>query len=244
MLADGVAIRSPGEWILSNVINRIASHASTSFKSDFPRNRLPPRTLSSISAKVAGFGASGTRSVAQARAAKAHAQSIVNSLPAQAIQLWTDGSANPNPGPAGAGVYIVFPDGSSEEAASALGEGTNNLGELWAIGSGIERVAKWLVPRAIKGPVHVFTDSSYALGTLSKGWACKNYGFIATAIRNLIRANNLSIHFHHVAAHVGIPGNERADGLADRGATRSCGIPYPLSLRNVLSDDGFCSLDC
>ena len=243
-LSDGTLIRSPGDWVLSNVINRLTSHASSSLATDFPRNRLPPNTLASISANSKGFGASGSRSAAQARAAKAHAESIVAALPALATQLWTDGSANPNPGPSGAGVFLVFPDGSSEEAASALGEGTNNLGELWAIGSGLERAVNRLSPGASAGPIHVFTDSSYALGILSKGWACSNYGFIATAIRNLIRSNNLSIHFHHVAAHAGIPGNERADDLANRGSARSRGIPYPLSLRNILSDEGFCSLDC
>ena len=243
-LSDGYIIRSPNDWILSNVINRITAHASISFSSDFPRNRLPPLTLTSISTKSTGFGASGTRSAAQASAARAHAASIVASLPVNATQIWSDGSANPNPGPSGAGVYLVFPDGSSAEAASALGEGTNNLGELWAIGSGLERAVNWLVPRAINGPIHVFSDSTFAIGTLSKGWACNQYGFIATAIRAVIRTNSLIIHYHHVAAHAGIPGNERADGLADRGSARSRGIPPILSLRDILASEGFCSLDC
>ena len=70
-LSDGTSIRSLSDWVLSNVINRITTHASISFLSDFPRNRLPPLTLTSISSKSTDFGASGTRSAAQARAAKA-----------------------------------------------------------------------------------------------------------------------------------------------------------------------------
>ena len=60
--SKGTISRSPSDWILSNVINRITTHASISCSTDFPRNRLPPLNFISISTKITGFDASGTRS--------------------------------------------------------------------------------------------------------------------------------------------------------------------------------------
>ena len=92
--------------------------------------------------------------------------------------------------------------------------------------------------------IHIFTDSEYALGVLSKGWRAGDYSYIATAIRKIIREHSLCLKFHKVAAHVGIPGNERADRLAARGTEVSKGIGYPPDLKCILIDCGFVGLDC
>ena len=65
------------------------------------------------------------------------------------IVAYTDGAAQGNPGPAGAGAIITYPGwgpGASsrhtEELAVGVGTGTNNFGELWAIGMVLDDVAR------------------------------------------------------------------------------------------------------
>ena len=79
---------------------------------------------------------------------------------------------------------------------------------------------------------------------LAKGWRASGYSYIATAIRKLIRDHSLSIKFHKVAAHVGIPGNERADKLAAKGAEVSKSLGYAPDLKCILADYGFVGVDC
>jgi hypothetical protein len=85
------------------------------------------------------------------------------------IVAFTDGSANPNPGPCGAGACIL---GNTEKTTlvAALGQGTNNIGELWAIGMTINHVLFELNSGKI---VHLFTDSLYSRGVLTLGWKPK-----------------------------------------------------------------------
>lgn len=54
-------------------------------------------------------------------------------------QLYTDGGARGNPGPAGAGALLLGPDGAEIEAISAyLGEMTNNQAEYRALLLGLQ----------------------------------------------------------------------------------------------------------
>lgn len=54
-------------------------------------------------------------------------------------QLYTDGGARGNPGPAGAGALLLAPDGTEVEAISAyLGELTNNQAEYRALLLGLQ----------------------------------------------------------------------------------------------------------
>lgn len=242
-LSDGLVVRNVSDWVLSAVLSALGAFAPSSHINHFPSHNLPSATVDALRGKSCGFGAAGTRSTEQAEAARDYCARIVGSLDAADVQLWTDGSAIPNPGPAGAGALIIFSDGTSIEASSALGNGTNNLGELWAVGSGLER----LVAHPSFGShsrIHVFTDSEYARGILAKGWRASDYSYLATAIRKLIREHSLSIKFHKVAAHVGIPGNERADKLAAKGAEVSMSLGYSPDLKCILSDYGFVGLDC
>jgi ribonuclease HI len=69
----------------------------------------------------------------------------INSLPEGTLIAFTDGSAKPNPGPAGAGAIIVKnninPDSPFTHVASytaAVGNASNNTGELFAVGIVLE----------------------------------------------------------------------------------------------------------
>ena len=125
------------------------------------------------------------------------------------------------------------------ELALALGNGTNNAGELWAIGAGLDTVAG----QGHTGTVHVLTDSQFAIGLLDKGHFSAKFHYMVMAIKKIISENGLAVKYHKVAAHTGISKNERADRLASKGAEISRDASMPeLDLRTVVSTEGFCSL--
>ena len=122
-----------------------------------------------------------------------------------ALEIWTDGACSGNPGPMGIGVVVI--DGAARrEKGEYLGIGTNNIAELTAIGRGIDLAGD--AGRRMR----VYTDSSYAIGVLSKGWKAKaNQELIARLRRQLAP---LDVEFVKVAGHAGVPENERCDELA------------------------------
>jgi len=128
---------------------------------------------------------------------------------ADAIHVWTDGACEGNPGPAGLGVVII--DGAERrELSEYLGQGTNNIAELTAILRGLESIADR------RRPVVVYSDSQYSIGLLTQNWKAKANAELVAKLRGLTREFT-DLRFVKVAAHSGIPLNERVDELA-RGA--------------------------
>lgn len=169
------------------------------------------------SGRASGFGSAGTRTSSQAAAAKADATARVSSS-AAAIRCFTDGGCQGNPGPAGSGLLVKFPDGRVVEQSRALGIATNNIGELTAIEMALDVLAAEGVEPGAE--VVIFSDSQYARGVLTLGWKAKaNVELIAT-IRQKLRARP-GARLEWVAGHVGLPENERADQLASRGVAES-----------------------
>ena len=131
-----------------------------------------------------------------------------------AVQIWTDGACSGNPGPMGIGVVVI--DGAQRrEKGEFLGIGTNNIAELTAIERGVELVAG--APEDKTRRLRVYTDSSYAIGVLGKGWKAKaNIELIARLKRRLAPLN---VEFVKVSGHAGVPENERCDELARNAIT-------------------------
>jgi ribonuclease HI len=140
-----------------------------------------------------------------AKKAPAKAPARTPSAGGSAVEIWTDGACSGNPGPMGIGVVVI--DGAARrEQGEYLGVGTNNIAELTAIARGIELAGDG--GRRLR----VYTDSSYAIGVLSKGWKAKaNQELIARLKRQLAP---LDVEFVKVAGHAGVPENERCDELA------------------------------
>jgi ribonuclease HI len=127
------------------------------------------------------------------------------SLGGGAVEIWTDGACSGNPGPMGIGV-VVIDGGERREKGEYLGVGTNNIAELTAIERGIDLAGGG------GRRMRVYTDSSYAIGVLSKGWKAKaNQELIGRLRRQLAP---LDVEFVKVAGHAGVPENERCDELA------------------------------
>lgn len=178
----------------------------------------PARAGGRPGGRGSGFGSAGTRTSAQAAAAQMSAKDQIAALPAGTVLAFTDGACAGNPGPAGSGAVVKLPDGRQLERHRALGEGTNNIGELTAIGMALELCREAGVANDAR--IAIFTDSDYARGVLTLNWKPKvNVGLINGLKRALAQWPNAKVHW--VAGHVGIAENERADELARKGVAES-----------------------
>ena len=131
---------------------------------------------------------------------------LTDDLQHNAIIIHTDGACSGNPGPAGIGVVMCY-KGHRKEISRFIGMATNNIAELEAIKTGLEAVKN----RSL--PVVLFSDSSYSLGLLTKGWKAKQNQELVEKVRNLVKTfNHLKI--IKIKGHAGHPENERADRLA------------------------------
>jgi ribonuclease HI len=126
-------------------------------------------------------------------------------VPADAIHVWTDGGAAPNPGPSGAGVVIVD-NGKQTEISQFLGPGTNQTAELSAILIGLTKL------EIRDRPVVVYSDSAYSIGLLSQAWKAKANVELVEKLRSVCREFK-DLRFVKVAGHSGVPLNERTDQL-------------------------------
>jgi ribonuclease HI len=139
---------------------------------------------------------------------------------AAVVEIYTDGSCKGNPGPGGWGAWLK--SGMHEkELFGGARETTNNRMELIAV---IEALKS--LKRRVRVVLH--TDSQYVkLGVtewmpvwIRRGWktagnkAVKNADLWGELGR---LAAEHDIDWRWVKGHAGVPGNERADALANRG---------------------------
>jgi ribonuclease HI len=224
-LKAGGRIDNVAKLICKATIARIAHLAPTVLtNSSLPGNHFSEEDLKLFAKKVKSYGASGKRSREQATAAAAHAAELVNSLPNNSIQIWTDGAmlGDGERGPTGAGAMIAE-TGSytpSHRLKYHLGEGTNQLGKIWAIGGALETVIGDI--NADNVGIHIFSDSEYAIKCITGAHTSKtHYNIVKHVIALLGLIPKNLVQFHQVAGHAGIPGNKAADELANAGAVHS-----------------------
>jgi ribonuclease HI len=130
--------------------------------------------------------------------------------PGARVDVWTDGACSGNPGPMGIGV-VVIADGKRRELGEYLGVGTNNIAELVAIERGVEMATENGADRG--RPIHVYSDSGYSIGVLSKGWKAKANQELVARVRQVL-AGVPKVRLVKVPGHAGVPENERCDELA------------------------------
>ena len=138
------------------------------------------------------------------------------------VEIYTDGACKGNPGPGGWGVILLH--GKSEkELFGGEATTTNNRMELTAVIEGLGALKR-------RSRVRVYTDSQYVQKGISE-WihAWKKRGW-RTADRKPVKNDDLwrrldelarghEVEWHWVRGHAGHPENERADQLANRGAS-------------------------
>lgn len=169
----------------------------------------------------------------------------------QQIIVFTDGASKGNPGPGGWGVIIATPDGHVTELGGGSARTTNNKMEL----TGAIRALTHL--QDTSGPVAIYTDSTYVIQGIRewvpnwkrRGWKTAT----GTEVMNRELWEELSmltaargpraISWHYVRGHVGTPGNERVDEIADSFAVQTpvalydgLLLGYPVALLDLPDD--------
>ncbi len=132
----------------------------------------------------------------------------------QPIRLYTDGACSGNPGPGG--FAAILQCGSLEKVISAgYASTTNNRMELLAVITGLEAI-RW-----DRADVTVWSDSSYVVDAVEKGWvfSWEKKGFAKKAnadlwTRFLAVYRRHQVRFVWIRGHNGHPENERCDRLA------------------------------
>ena len=130
------------------------------------------------------------------------------------IFLYTDGASSGNPGPGGYGVVLKCAD-REMEMSGGFSLTTNNRMELLAVIKGLEAI-RWQ-----NAEVHVYSDSSYVVNAINKGWLenWQRKGFAKVKnpdlwMRFLPLWKSHRVAFHWIKGHSGHPENERCDALA------------------------------
>lgn len=183
------------------------------------------------------FGNASSRTPEQKKSANDYAHSIISKIPAKATIIYTDGSAIPNPGPAGAGCLIQHPTHlrlPPVHLYASIGHGTNNLGEAWAIGMGLTH----FFANHPSDTCVILTDSELCIRALENGFS--NHpplNRLIQLILSLLRDNpDCYVKYFWVPGHVDVAGNEAADRLANLGAKSNNGAtssPRPFSYRTI-----------
>lgn len=135
------------------------------------------------------------------------------------ITVYSDGGARYNPGPGGYGIIIVE-NGNQRELSAGFRHTTNNRMELMGCIVALREIG------LSKKPITIYTDSSYVVNGISKGWAkgWRKRGWLKADKQPAINpdlwselldlAEGLTITFKWVKGHAGHPQNERCDELA------------------------------
>jgi ribonuclease HI len=132
--------------------------------------------------------------------------------------VFTDGSADPNPGPGGWGAVYVRDDEIIDQAHGHDPDTTNNRMELTALIAGYD-----LVPEGES--TTVYSDSNYCVKMINEwadGWARNNWRRKSGPVKNLDLVKALyerararpELTLHWIKAHDGSRWNEYADALS------------------------------
>lgn len=130
------------------------------------------------------------------------------------IFLFTDGASSGNPGPGGYGA-ILRCAGLEKELSGGFAVTTNNRMELLAVIKGLEAI-RWA-----NAEVHVYSDSSYVVNAVNKGWLFgwekKDFAKVKNPDlwkRFIVLYRRHRVAFHWIKGHAGHPENERCDAMA------------------------------
>jgi ribonuclease HI len=167
------------------------------------------------------------------------------------IVAFADGAAKGNPGPGGWGAIIVAPEGHVTELGGGFAHTTNNQMELAGPIAVLTRL------RSRPENVAIRTDSTYVIRGIREWiWAWRKRGWktadgkdvlnreLWEQLGALVAARSKdTIEWQYVRGHSGIPGNERADEIANAFALRrplelydGPLIRYPVPILDVPDD--------
>ncbi|MCL5875366.1 MAG: ribonuclease HI family protein [Candidatus Dependentiae bacterium] len=142
-------------------------------------------------------------------------------------QLYVDGASRNNPGPSGAGIYIVKNGVAAEKHGFYLGKRTNNQAEYLALLLGIFFVKQQVQQGDF---IEIVSDSQLLVRQLLGAYRVKN-----SELQPLhILAKQLLAPTVHKIMHVLREKNVVADGLANKGIDEKIGVPD--AFKKMLAD--------
>ncbi len=138
--------------------------------------------------------------------------------PLPEVTVFTDGGADPNPGPGGWGAVLIHPaSGKTTELSGGEAHATNNRMELTAAIRALEALKR-------RSRVRMVTDSQYLRLGITRwlpDWVARGWRRRAGEVQNLDLWQRLhalaaehEVSWDWVRGHSGDPHNERADRLA------------------------------
>ena len=128
---------------------------------------------------------------------------------ARHLRIYTDGACLGNPGPGGWGAVILDAD-QKRVLHGNEPQTTNNRMEIYAVIRGLQDVPKNL-------PVTIYSDSTYVINTMTKGWKRNKNNDLWDILDSEV--NERMVSWKWVKGHAGDPLNEEADRLAHGEAT-------------------------
>lgn len=149
------------------------------------------------------------------------------------LDIYIDGAARGNPGPAGAGICIIHDGKPVLEKGFYLKEKTNNQAEYLGLVLALILVETVLEKIDIKQPrLSIFSDSELLVKQMKREYKIKN----ATLADLKKIADSLLSRYHHRFTHVMREKNKQADRLANLGIDKKTKIS--ISITKTLSDYG------
>ena len=126
-----------------------------------------------------------------------------------AVQIFTDGAARGNPGPAGIGVVIRNDEKILVEVSDYIGETTNNQAEYMAFIRGLEETIDLGQKNA-----EAFSDSELIVKQINGEYRVKNHGLLPlyNEVKSLLKKFEKIMIYHTPREE-----NKLADKLANRG---------------------------
>ena len=141
------------------------------------------------------------------------------------VEIYTDGACSGNPGPGGWGAVLRYQGHERELFGSEAGQTTNNRMELMAAIQALECLKRPVTVRLHTDSVYLRSGiTSWLAGWKRNGWQTKDRKPVKNADlwqRLDAAAKPHTIEWLWVKGHNGDVGNERADGLANRGMTEA-----------------------
>ena len=135
------------------------------------------------------------------------------------IRIYTDGAWRKKEKAAGAGAVIIWDNGHISTYHEFLGDVTNNCAELRAIKLGLSKILRSYALRRSKkknghNAITVYSDSTYAIGILTKDWKAKANKELIAEIKQIIDEFD-DLKFIWVKGHSKDKYNRLADLLAN-----------------------------
>lgn len=137
-----------------------------------------------------------------------------------AIEVYVDGAARGNPGPAGIGVVIKDGPKIIEEISAYIGKATNNIAEYMALIRGLEEVL-------IRGltSASFYSDSELLVKQLNGEYKVKHENLVPLNYHVLTLINRMKV---FSIKHVTRDKNEHADKMANEGIDLHAVTSSPL----------------